>query len=132
MLRVELVAPSGTTFRCMAIVDSGADVCTFPLVFATALGLDPLTMKKQTTTGVGGNAVAHHENIKIRISFLGADGPNVTTEFDVYACFTASMDSLGLGLLGQVGFFENYPTAFHHGAKVFSIDVPDPTQAAHP
>ena len=107
----------------MAIVDSGADVCTFPLVFATALGLDPLTMKKQTTTGVGGHAVAHHENIMIRIS-IQASGQNISTEFKVYACFTASMDGIGMGLLGQVRFFENYLTTFHHAQKRFSIDIP--------
>jgi hypothetical protein len=123
VLLVELIAANGNTFHCMAVVDSGADHCSFPLAFALALGLDPLQMKKQDSAGVGGTAVAHHENVKIKIGFT-ANGNNLSTEFEVYACFMASMDALGIGLLGQSGFFDKYPTGFVHAQKIFSIDIP--------
>lgn len=80
-------------------------------------------MKKQGTAGIGGGAISHHENITIKITF-GTNGQTITTEFPVYASFCASMDALGIGLLGQVGFFEKYPTTFNHTQKVFAIEIP--------
>src|SRR5260221_14059390 len=38
---------------CYAILDSGADFCTFPLSFAIQLGLDPLQARSQPTAGLG-------------------------------------------------------------------------------
>ena len=54
----ELTAQNGTAFKCIAVLDTGADHCVFPLMFASALGLDQLQMKMQMTGGVGNTANA--------------------------------------------------------------------------
>jgi hypothetical protein len=42
--------------RCRVCLDSGADHCVFPAIFAPVLGLDILTLKKHMTGGVGSSA----------------------------------------------------------------------------
>lgn len=44
--------------------------------------------------------------------------------FDVYAGFTAGLEALGIGLLGQAGFFDRFPTRFDLRDGTFSIDIP--------
>jgi hypothetical protein len=115
LLIAELIAQNGSSFKCIAIVDSGADHCVFPLAFAPALGLDSLNMKMQMTGGVGNTANAtYYETIKIVGSRPGA--PNVTLEFETLVGFTAGMDAIGWGLLGQSGFFEKFPTTLNYAA----------------
>jgi hypothetical protein len=75
------------------------------------------------TGGVGSTAnPTYYAMITVHMAI--SDGPTMT--FQTYAGFTAGMDAQGIGLLGQVGFFETFPTFFDHRAKVFAIDLPDP------
>lgn len=85
---------------CYAIVDSGADHCTFPLSFALLLGFDPLTKLASSTAGVGNGSVPTFY-WPVQIEF-----PGVIT-IDIYAGFTVGLDNVGLGLLGQSGFFDH-------------------------
>lgn len=65
---------------CIACVDSGADHCVFPLSFALALGLNPLTMKRQNTAGVGSAA---NTTFYQHVAVDWGNGP-----FSCYAGFT--------------------------------------------
>lgn len=79
----------------------------------------------QMTGGVGSVANAtYYETIAVRIPITDPQGNAVTIEFQTLAGFTAGMDAQGIGLLGQLGFFETFQVLFNHRAKVFSIEVP--------
>jgi hypothetical protein len=112
---------------CIVWPDSGADQCVFPVSFAIALGLDPLTMKQQITGGVGNSGnVTYYEDLTIEVGqFTNASGApsfQVQLSFQTYAGFTVGLDAQGLGLLGQCGFFENYHVTFEHKSRQFHID----------
>ncbi len=110
-----LTAAGGNSFRCIVIADSGADQCVFPVSFAIALGLDPLHMLQQLTGGVGNTGnVTFYGNVTIAI----ANGPT----FKTYAGFTSGLESQGVGLLGQQGFFENHVVTFDYKNKKFHIE----------
>ena len=103
--------------NCVVWPDSGADHCVFPLSFAIALGLNPLTMKSQMTGGVGNSGnVTFYETVNISI--------NHAIEFDAFVGFTNGMEAQGLGLLGQAGFFSRYSVIFDHTGSLFHIDLP--------
>ncbi len=116
ILRVDLL--SGTQrFDCFAIIDSGADFCTFPLSFATELGLDSLVAKPSSSSGLGSvNVPTYYWNIRIELQKL--------VTFDVYAGFTEGLDAWGVGLLGQSGFFDRFPASFDLRNGLFQIDIP--------
>lgn len=120
----------GASFYCRALPDSGADQCVFPLSFAGPLGLDQLKMKMHMTGGVGSAANAtYYEQLEINIPF--DDGSRLT--FTTYAGFTAGLDSQGIGLLGQSGFFDTFRVMFDHKAKLFYVEeLPPPVPAAQP
>ena len=114
-LRVDL-RNGNSRLPCYVMVDSGADHCTFPLSFALQLGLDPLSKRASATSGVGYEFVPTFY-WPIRIEFPGV------REFDVYAGFTSGLDHVGVGLLGQCGFFDRVDVVFHHREGTFSIDM---------
>jgi hypothetical protein len=87
-----------------------------------ALGLDPLQMPMHMTGGVGSTANSTYYST-ITVNMPITNGPTMT--FQTFAGFTAGMEAQGIGLLGQVGFFETFPVLFNHRGKVFSIDLPD-------
>jgi hypothetical protein len=105
---------------CLVWLDSGADQCVFPLSFAIALGMDPLTMPMQMTGGVGnaGNATYYGE-IEVQIP-LNLDLPPIS--FPVLAGFTAGLEAQGIGLLGQSGFFERHRVTFDRAKRLFHIE----------
>src|SRR5258708_3777192 len=114
LLRATLRARTGSRLSCTVCVDSGADQCIFPLSYALALGLHPTTMKQQLTSGVGsaGN-VTFYEEIEIAVGMRVALAR---------AGFTEGLEAIGLGLLGQTGFFDQFTVTFDHRAGVFHIE----------
>lgn len=120
LVRTRLVAPTNAQrFSCVAVVDSGADHCVFPLAFASALGLDPLAMKMQMTGGVGNQANAtYFAPLKIELPL----GSGTSLTFEALAGFTAGLDAIGMGLLGQTGFFEAFTVTFSHRSKLFILE----------
>jgi len=107
------------TVACYAIVDSGADNCVFPLTFVQPLGLDPLLTSAESTSGVGSYAVpTFFWDIVVHlhgtpISFPGRAG------------FTDGPNRIGLGLLGQDGFFNRFGVRFDLCRSAsFEIEVP--------
>jgi hypothetical protein len=106
---------SGRSARFMVILDTGADSCVFPLSAAAILGLDLPNLRKAYTGGVGSQTnLTYYETVTIDLG----DG----IAFEVEAGFTKGLDAIGLGLLGQKGFFENYNVEFRHIDKVFLIE----------
>jgi hypothetical protein len=61
----------------------------------------------------------YYADIEIQLRINGAP----TLSFRTFAGFTAGLEAQGIGLLGQVGFFENYATTFDHGKKPFHIEI---------
>jgi hypothetical protein len=100
------------------MIDSGADYCVFPRSFMTSLGIDPQSVPFEMTSGVGTEGVpTHFANISIDLQGL--------IRFPVFAGFTAGLDPIGLGLLGQIGFFERFNLGFRLSEKTCLIEIPD-------
>lgn len=116
------LANGSRRFSCYAIVDSGADHCTFPLSFALQLGLDPLTGITEGVSGLGSsNVPTYFWNIAI----------DVQSVFSVksYAGFTQGLEQWGIGLLGQSGFFDQVNVAFNHNSGIFTME---PNHTSYP
>jgi hypothetical protein len=96
-------------------VDSGADNCTFPLSFALAIGLDPLKMKSTVITGVGGISETYYADVVLDFSGVFS--------LAVYAGFSEGLDGVGMGLLGQCGFFDNVNVCFNHKQNSFGLEL---------
>jgi hypothetical protein len=100
---------------CYSVVDSGADYCLFPLSFMQPLGLNPLISPVDTTSGVGSSSIpTHFSNVTLDLGLL---------QFTVYAGFSPGMEHLGIGLLGQVGFFERFRITFDYANKLFVLET---------
>lgn len=68
----------------------------------------------ENTSGVSTAAVpTHFCNVTLDL------GP---IQMAVYAGFTIGLDQLGVGLLGQTGFFEKFNITFKHSASVFQLE----------
>jgi hypothetical protein len=81
------------------------------------LGLDPLIFPVERTSGVGSTNIPTHFS-KIVIDLQGA------VQISVYAGFTPGMDQLGIGLLGQAGFFEAFKVTFDYANKLYYLETP--------
>jgi len=86
------------------------------MTLAIMLKLDVLQLPKALTGGVGSQT---NTTYYYRLSIDMGSG----IAFDAYAGFTQGMDSVGLGLLGQSGFFERYTVEFRHSDKTFSVET---------
>lgn len=102
--------------RCIVCLDSGADHCVFPAIFAPNLGIDLLTLKKHLTGGVGSTAnPTYYTDLEIYLA------PGI--QFKSYVGFTPAMDAQGIGLLGQQGFFDYYTVSFRQKESKFTIET---------
>jgi predicted aspartyl protease len=107
---------SSQVLRCVVCLDTGADSCVFPAAFAIQLGIDLLSLKNNVTGGVGSSGnVTYYTDLEIAL------GNGI--QFKSFVGFTEAMDRLGMGLLGQSGFFEYYKVHFHHGQRTFAIET---------
>jgi hypothetical protein len=110
-----VTASNGESTRCIVMPDSGADACLFPLSLAILLKLDILKLPKAFTGGVGSSAnTTYYDTINIDL------GNGIA--FSAYTGFTQGMDQMGIGLLGQDGFFEHYRVEFLLSKKIFTIE----------
>jgi hypothetical protein len=101
--------------RLAVILDTGADGCLFPLKLARLLHLDIERMPRATNRGVGSQSnLTYYTGVAIDL------GNGIA--FTAYAGFTEGLDAMGLGLLGQAGFFEQFNVEFRHSEKVFIIE----------
>lgn len=105
----------------LAIVDSGADECIFPASQGLALGVpipNPNVLVFSGTANQPQNA--YFGNIRAHIwSF--ANPAQVVFSFDFYAGFCETLEHVGLGLLGQNGFFSRYKVLIDHANSCLEI-----------
>jgi len=88
----------------------------FPLSFATAMGFDPLSSYPGSAISVGsGPVTTFYWDVQLDFSGLFA--------LPVRAGFSDGMNSVGMGLLGQMGFFDRVNVLFNHRKKQFFIEV---------
>lgn len=115
VLLLTLIA-GANRISCYGIVDSGADHCAFPRSFMQPLGLNPLTAPIEPTTGVGSaNVPTHFVNIMADLQGI--------VQFPLYAGFTTGLDALGVGLLGQSGFFDQFTVHFRLAQGIYELEV---------
>ena len=108
-------ASNGASTRCVVMPDSGADACLFPLSLAMVLKLDVLSLPKGLTGGLGSGAnITYWDTITVDL------GHGIV--FSAYTGFTQGMDPMGLGPLGQDGFFERYRVEFLLSKRIFTIE----------
>ena len=101
---------------CAVCLDSGSDHCLFPMSLVPSLGFDPLDMPSQPISGLGNSGnIAYFESVEIDL------GNGV--HFRTLAGFTKALDGGRMGLLGQVGFFENFRVTFDYTSRRFHIDT---------
>jgi hypothetical protein len=80
------------------------------------LDLDPLASPMETIAGVGSAGVPTHF-FDLEIDLQGV------VRFPVYAGFTTGLDDLGLGLLGQNGFFDRFHVHFKLPQRIYEIET---------
>lgn len=115
LAEAKVTASNGRTARLRTLLDSGADSCVLPLSLATALGLDVPRLPKALTGGVGSQSnVTYYDNLTIDL------GSGIV--FNAYVGFTQGMDAIGLGLLGQDGFFDRYNVEFRNAEGIFTVE----------
>ncbi|MGB8673915.1 MAG: hypothetical protein WCD27_06135 [Candidatus Acidiferrales bacterium] len=114
--RIAVVLAAGTViFSCYALVDSGADDCIFPTSFGTQLGLNVPTGKQYPFGGAGGGAIqmAYFFDLQLAIPQVG--------KYSIPIGFTDALESVGLGLLGQNGFFDRFRVSFNLKKGIFTL-----------
>jgi hypothetical protein len=116
LVDVTVLAPNGEAVQVAALVDSGADFCLFPLTTAGMLSLKVESLPTAITFGVG--SVSNLTYFDDLVLDLG-NGVIFTTRVG----FTEGMDRAGFGLLGQMGFFENYNVEFRYRQRTFTIQT---------
>jgi hypothetical protein len=116
LVAATVTSSAGESIRFLALVDSGADACLFPLTVATLLKMDVLRLPKAMTGGVGSQSnVTYYDTVSIDL------GNGIA--FDAYVGFTEGMNSVGMALLGQDGFFEKFNVEFLHKQRIFTIEA---------
>jgi hypothetical protein len=114
---------SQRVFRSLVLLDTGADSCVFPAAFAAFLGIDLFALKKNVTAGVGSSGnVTYYTDLEISL------GRGI--QFRSYVGFTDALDRLGMGLLGQSGFFDYYNVCFYQSQRRFTIETIPPDSVA--
>lgn len=113
MLTVEIMN-EGRVIPCRAIVDSGADYCSFPADFLPDLGLDKRDLPFGKGRGIGGETDFYFKELQLRIEKIGT--------LLVEVGFTDTQNGWNAGLLGQAGFFDSFRVVFDKHAKTFSVE----------
>jgi len=104
-----------------AIVDSGADECIFPASLGMALGVPIPNPNVYVFSGTADQPQnAYFDNVRVAV-WQFAKPPQVAFEFELYAGFCDTLEHIGLGLLGQNGFFSRYKVLIDHANSVMEI-----------
>jgi hypothetical protein len=79
-----------------------------------SLGINPLATPLESMIGVNGTATpTHFANVLLDVG---------VTRASIYAGFVSGLDAIGIGLLGQAGFFDLFNVHFRLRDGVFEID----------
>jgi len=101
----------GITFD--ALVDSGADECTFPGWIADTLGHNFYKGKQKIFSGIGGSVLAYLHKTHLILN-------GIELVADVY--YSHEWDDMPFGLLGQTGFFSHFEVYFNYREKEISLE----------
>ena len=119
ILPIEL-SKGGRRVLGYAIVDSGADNCIFPASLAMQLGITVPNQRTHVFSGTSDEPqIAYFDSIQATI-WNGSDDAPIT--FDLYAGFCSSLEHVGVGLLGQEGFFSIFAVSFYHAEFFFEVN----------
>lgn len=91
-----------------ALIDSGADECTFPGSVAEELGFDLYKGEERLFTGIGGSTLGYGHKTQLIIG-------EVKILVDVY--YSHEWNRMPFGLLGQASFFSHFDIQFRYRAK---------------
>jgi len=104
-------------FDFYAVIDSGADHCSFPAIFGDRVGIPITSGKKAVTVGATGSGDSYYHNVHVGVLVQGNP-----YGFDCYAAFMPGLNDMGIGLLGRCGFFDLFKTvAFHTADRVVEL-----------
>ncbi len=96
-----------------ALVDSGADECSFPAWIIKATGGDLHTGIKRVFSGIGGSALAYGHRSRLNLS--GVD-------FTANVYYSHDWDDMPFGLLGQSSFFKHFDVKFSYRDKAIQFN----------
>lgn len=91
-----------------ALIDSGADECTFPGWLAKSLGFNVYRGKQKIFSGIGGSVLAYLHKTHLQLNGF---------EFMVDVYYSHEWDDMPFGLLGQAGFFSHFDINFGYTNK---------------
>jgi predicted aspartyl protease len=91
-----------------ALIDSGADECTFPGWIAKTLGHNVYEGKQKIFSGIGGSVLAYLHKTQLRLNGI---------EFVADVYYSHEWDDMPFGLLGQAGFFSHFEVYFNYKEK---------------
>jgi hypothetical protein len=108
-----------------ATVDSGADNCIFPASIGIALGVDIPNPRSSLFSGSRDQPqIAYYEEIQATILPMESaeiDPDQEPITFALYAGFCDTLEHVGMGLLGQEGFFSLFNIRFSNAQNFFEI-----------
>jgi hypothetical protein len=117
---IVLLRKNGKAATSLVLVDSGADFCIFPASTARLLGIHLPTNRSWTFSGTAdASQVAYFENVEATI-WNGSDSEAPIT-FQIDAGFCESLEHVGMGLLGQGGFFSTFHVSFDLPNGLFRV-----------
>ncbi|MFH1287750.1 MAG: aspartyl protease family protein [bacterium] len=87
-----------------ALIDSGADECTFPAWIAETLGHNVYKGKQKIFSGIGGSVLSYLHKTHLKIDKF---------EFVTDVYYSHEWDDMPFGLLGQAGFFSHFNINFN-------------------
>ena len=94
----------GKSVNYRALIDSGADFCIFHIKMGEIIGLDIEKGRKEPFSGVRKKiSYAYFHDIILKVG--GA-------KHECYAGFSADIEDLPYGIIGQKGFFDIYKVNF--------------------
>ncbi|MFH1561797.1 MAG: hypothetical protein ABIF11_00045 [Nitrospirota bacterium] len=96
-----------------ALVDSGADECTFPGWIANMLGHNLYKGKQKIFSGIGGSVLAYLHKTHLILN-------EIKVIADVY--YSHEWDDMPFGLLGQAGFFLHFDVRFNYKEKEILLE----------
>ena len=112
MLAVHLLYKGTPVKVTLALVDSGANSCLFDLLYAESLNIDLDTCPTDYSIGIEGTPqLVYRTTIDVLIEGLG--------QVELPVGFKENLP-IG-GILGQVGFFDQFNVHFRRADNVFEI-----------
>lgn len=97
------------------VLDTGADCCLLPSRVALSLGFDLVSLPRSIAKGIGNEAIeVFYAQVTIRIGD--------SFSFEARVGFSDGLQKVGVGVLGQAGFFDQFNVEFRLAEGFFTIE----------